>query len=56
MQCNSPKIGYLIDENAGWDDEDPNWWFYTEKEVPYHKIQHASKDRVKRIVYWEIDE
>lgn len=49
-----PKIGYLIDDNAGWD-EDPNWWFYAEDEVPRHKIEHAPKATYKRIVYWEID-
>ena len=50
-----PKIAYLIDENAGWDDE-ANWQFYTEEDVPHYKIEHARKDLVKRIVYWEIDE
>ena len=49
-----PEIGYLIDENAGWDD-DPDWRFYSEQEVPHHKIEHARKDTFKRIVYWEID-
>ena len=50
-----PKIGYLIDDNASWD-EHPNWWFYTEDEVPRHKIEHARKGSVKRIIYWEIEE
>ena len=50
-----PKIGYLIDENAGWD-EDPSWQFYTEEDVPSYKIQHRTKDLVKRIIYWEIDD
>ena len=50
-----PKIGYLIDENAGWDDE-PTWQFYPENEVPRYKIEHASKKSYKRIVYFEIDD
>lgn len=50
-----PKVAYLIDEGYGWD-EGPNWVFYEEKDLPYSKIEHASKDRVKRIVYWEIPE
>lgn len=50
-----PKIGYLIDENAGWDDE-PTWQFYSERDVPNWKIEHARKDRVKRIIYWEIED
>ena len=50
-----PKIAYLIDENAGWEDN-PNWQFYPEDDVPHYKIEHARKDRVKRIVYWEIDD
>lgn len=50
-----PKIAYLIDENAGWDDE-PSWQFYPENDVPRYKIEHRSKDVVKRIVYWEIDD
>lgn len=49
-----PKIGYLIDNNAGWGDE-PDWTFYTEEDVPAHMIRHTSTGRVKRIVYWEID-
>jgi len=49
-----PKIAYLIDENAGWD-EDPNWHFFLEADVPDWKIQYPSKDRVKKIVYWELD-
>jgi hypothetical protein len=50
-----PKIGYLIDENAGWDN-DPTWQFYTEKDVPRWRLEHARKDSYKRIVYWEIEE
>jgi hypothetical protein len=50
-----PKIGYLIDTNAGWDD-DPTWEFYPEKDVPLYKIEHRRKDAVKRIVYWEIED
>lgn len=49
-----PKIGYLIDENAGWDD-DPSWQFYTEENVPQWRIENSNKRAVKRIVYWEID-
>ena len=50
-----PKIAYLVNESYGWDDE-PNWVFYTESDAPYSKIEHASKDRVKRIVYWEVED
>lgn len=50
-----PKIAYLIDEGYDWD-EGPNWVFYKENDVPHYKIEHASKGRVKRIVYWEIEE
>lgn len=50
-----PKIGYLIDENAGWGD-DPSWQFYREDEVPRWQIQNPRQDRVKRIVYWEIED
>lgn len=51
----TPKIGYLIDENRGWDDE-PDWKFYTERDVPRYMIEHARKGAVKRIVYFEIQE
>ena len=50
-----PKIGYLVDQNAGWDD-DPTWQFYTETDVPQWKIEHANKKTFKRIVYWEIED
>lgn len=51
-----PKIGYLIDENAGWDD-DPSWQFYTESGAPeLWQLARANKKDVKRIVYWEIDD
>ena len=50
-----PKIGYLIDTNAGWDDE-PTWQFYTEEDVPRWKIERANKKTYKRIVYWEIED
>ena len=50
-----PKIAYLIDENAGWDAE-PSWQFYAEKDVPQYKIEHRRPGRVKRIVYWEIED
>ncbi len=50
-----PKIGYLIDQNAGWD-EDPTWQFYTEEDAPQWKIERANRKTVKRIVYWEIEE
>lgn len=50
-----PKIGYLIDDGAGWE-FDPDWRFYTEDNVPRYKIEHSHKDYVKRIVYWEIEE
>ena len=49
-----PKIGYLIDDNAGWDDE-PTWHFYSEEDVPEYKIQGHQKGW-KRIVYWELDD
>lgn len=49
-----PKIAYLIDESYGWD-EGPHWKFYSEDDVPSYKIEHATKDSYKRIVYWEID-
>lgn len=50
-----PKIGYLIDENAGWGD-DPSWQFHTEADVPQYRLKYGRSDRVKRIVYWEIPE
>ena len=50
-----PKIAYLIDENASWDNE-PNWQFYTEENLPSWKIEHADKKTYKRIVYWEIED
>lgn len=50
----NPKIGYLIDESAGWGDA-RYWQFYEEDAVPYHKIKHAPKETYKRIIYWEID-
>lgn len=50
-----PKIGYLIDENAGWDEE-PTWKFYHENDVPRWKIENTRKGVVRRIVYWEIDD
>jgi hypothetical protein len=51
-----PKIAYLIDENAGWD-EDPSWKFYTEgDEPPWADGYTAIPSKVKRIVYWEIEE
>lgn len=50
-----PKIAYLIDENAGWEYL-PNWRFYPENDVPTWKIEHSRKDRVKRIVYFEVDD
>lgn len=50
-----PKIGYLIDDSHGWGDA-PDWVFYEEDAVPRHKIEHASKETYKRIVYWEIEE
>jgi hypothetical protein len=50
-----PKIAYLIDEGSHWG-EPPDWKFYTEDDVPSHKIEHASKSSYKRIVYWEIEE
>ena len=51
-----PKIAYLVDENAGWD-EDPSWKFYTEKDVPEYIISSRwhRDGRIKRIVYWEIE-
>ena len=49
-----PKIGYLIDQSAGWGDA-PDWVFYEEDAVPHYKLEHASKETYKRIVYWEID-
>lgn len=50
-----PKIAYLINESYGWTDE-PDWKFYPEDAVPYSKIEHASKETWKRIVYWEVEE
>jgi hypothetical protein len=51
-----PKIAYLIDENAGWDNE-PSWQFYTENDVPSWADRCSGiSSKVKRIVYWEIDE
>jgi hypothetical protein len=53
-----PKIAYLVDENFGWDDEQPSRKFYTEEDVPEHHFFAAGNGdgRVKRIVYWEIEE
>lgn len=48
-----PKIAYLIDESS-WGDS-PDWQFYEEDAVPYSKIEHASKETYKRIVYFQID-
>lgn len=42
------KIGYLVDENGGWDDE-PSWKFYEENELPSFETKY------KRIVYSEIE-
>jgi hypothetical protein len=53
-----PKIAYLIDESGksgGWDNE-PDWVFYEEAALPQWKIEHASKETYKRIVYWELEE
>lgn len=51
-----PKIAYLIDENTSWDNE-PSWQFYTEADVPcWAGFGGAISAKVKRIVYWEIDE
>lgn len=50
-----PKIGYLVNDN--WlDSDNPEWVFYTEDNIPHYKIEHASKDSYKRIVYWELEE
>ena len=51
-----PKIAYLVDENAGWD-EDPSWKFYAENAIPEYVISRNIRLRngkVKRIVYWEV--
>jgi hypothetical protein len=52
-----PKIAYLVDENAGWD-EDPSWKFYTENEIPEYILlsRWQSAGKIKRIVYWETEE
>jgi hypothetical protein len=51
-----PKIAYLIDENAGWD-EGPAWQFYTEIDVPSWVTRPgAISSKVRRIVYWEIED
>jgi hypothetical protein len=51
-----PKIAYLVDENAGWDN-DPSWKFYTEADVPEYIISSRWRldKKVKRIVYWEVE-
>lgn len=49
-----PKIGYLIDEGSHWGD-DPDWRFYTEDDTPQWKLENAREGRVKRIVYWELE-
>lgn len=51
-----PKIAYLIDEASGWGSDAPDWRFYREQDVPYHRIEHADPKVVKRIVYWEVPE
>lgn len=44
------KIGYLVDQNKGWDDE-PDWKLYEENEVPRHYLE---SEKTKRIVYFEL--
>lgn len=52
-----PKIGYLIDDNYGnWGNDEPDWKFYTEDNVPRYKLEHPVPNKVKRIVYWEVAE
>ena len=50
----NPKLAYLIDEGSYWG-EPADWKFYTEDNVPSYKIEHADSDKVKRIVYWELE-
>jgi hypothetical protein len=50
-----PKIGYLLDKSYDWD-EGPTWLFRTENDVLHYEIEHAPKSKVKRIVYWEIED
>ena len=44
------KIGYLIDINTSWDDEE-DWFFY--KKLPNYV---PNPDKVKKIVYMEIED
>lgn len=52
----TPKIAYLIDENAGWDDT-PSWQFYAENDPNFFRsmLQEGDKKNYKRIVYWEVE-
>ena len=50
-----PKIAYLIDENE-YGLQDPHWVWYSENDATHRKIERMDKSRVKRIVYWEIEE
>jgi len=54
----SPKLAYLINESESWDPDEVDWRFYTEKDVPHWKLEYNAPrtNRVKRIVYFEIDE
>jgi hypothetical protein len=49
----SPRIGYLVAEIAGWDNE-RSWKFYTEEEVPDYMLRNSNFE-VRRLVYWEIE-
>ena len=50
-----PKMAFLIDENDDWTHE-PRWVWYAENDVPMWKIEHMDSSKLKRIVYWEIEE
>lgn len=52
----NPKLAYLVNESESWDADEQDWRFYTEKDVPYWKLEFgAAKGNVKRIVYFELD-
>ena len=50
-----PKIAYLVDENY-FSDEDPSWKFYAENEIPDNLPHWSRTEKIKRIVYWELED
>ena len=52
-----PKIAYLVDDSEDWDDK-PSWQFYDEDDASGHirSTRWSRPEKVKRIVYWEVEE